>query len=151
MASSQFLQHEKNKLSRERGSFLVAIMDRRALRVLRAAIDKGAQLGIPLESIRSEYTWRERAVEGRGEEGHRQRRVVLANSDTGYPLRIHRQNSVLSIFARFLPPLSATRPPLSVLSLWRTRYHAHLSIHRLDVRGHESSVNACQVPRERRN
>lgn len=36
----------------------------------------------------------------------------MANSDTGYPLRIHRQNSVLSIFARFLFPLASPFAPL---------------------------------------
>lgn len=79
--------------------------------------------------------WIERTATGKG---------VLANSDTGYPLRIRRQKILSYQSLRSFP---------SLLPLYRA--HAislpiYLSIGR-DVREHESSVNACQVCRREIN
>jgi len=142
---------EKNKLSRKRGCSLVAIMDRRSSAVLRGpplitAHNRGFHQKVSQVRIHTPPP-RPRG-RGRG-----QRRGVLANSDTGYPLRISagRILSYQSLLAsspatRLSPPPNRRHPPFVADAL-----SGHLSIHRLDVRGHESSVNACQVPRERRN
>lgn len=115
-----------------------------------SAIDRAAQSGIPLESIRSEYRASERGCSwgtgaarrrGIGEFGHG---LSITNSPAEFcPINL----CSFPLSSRVPLPSSSHSPRALLLPLYSVRYlPIYLSIGQACPREHESSVNACQVP-----